>query len=134
MTTCLLHKKEFDTKLNKCVDCIDLSIQNSIKKVEKPKLVNELVRLYNLGIPAKILYISDLTNNLSKVQAHMKENVDFSLNKPVSITLSTIEGFPLLQAHYDVVFLDHNLNGIIPIEAFTPHEARVVHGTSQEIL
>jgi phage-related protein len=134
MATCLLHRKEFDEKLNKCLDCIDKAIEDSIKKVEKPKLLNELVRLYNLGIPAKILYISDLSNNLAKVHQYMKENVDFTLNKPVSITLTTIEGLPLLQAHYDVVFLDHNLNGIVPIEAFSPYESRIVHGSSQEIM
>lgn len=58
----------------------------------------------------KLLYISELDNNLDKINKHFHECVN--LDSPFClITLTLLSGTYLLQGTYDFVFIDNDLNG-----------------------
>jgi len=75
-------------------------------------LKEELLQIYNncrqvSGI--KLLYISDLSNNLSKINQYFRESVD--LNNPwCTITLTFPSGIDKLNGGYDGVYIDNDIN------------------------
>lgn len=58
----------------------------------------------------KMVYISDLSNNLDKINKHFKECVDLD-NPFCTITLTLVDGISRLSGGYDVVFIDNDING-----------------------
>ena len=57
-----------------------------------------------------MVYISDLSNNLDKINKHFKECVDLD-NPFCTITLTLVDGISRLSGGYDVVFIDNDING-----------------------
>lgn len=56
----------------------------------------------------KLVYVSDLDNNLDKINKHFRECVD--LNNPLcTITLTRPSGVSMLHGPYDYVFLDSDM-------------------------
>jgi hypothetical protein len=139
MINCLKHKTEHDTKVGKCLDCIEESIQKHIHR-NRPKLLEELVRLYNLSLPIKILYVSELSNNLSKVHKHLNESVDFSVNPGCTITLAypSPGALKALQGGYDLVYIDNDISEkdyvLYNVKAKEEAMAFIIEPIKQEIM
>lgn len=90
-----------------CPLCADKPLEGSLL------LKDEMERLYHncrRQESTKLLYISDLSNNLSKINNHFKECVDLD-NPFCTITLTLVEGIDRLNGGYDVVFIDQDING-----------------------
>lgn len=72
---------------------------------EVVKLQDELHKLYQTGAPGRFVYVSDLTNNLDKVNQYFTESVALT-NPFCSITLTTPEGCSQLAGAYDGAYID----------------------------
>lgn len=69
----------------------------------------ELEERYHDTKPGRYVYISDLSNNLSKIQHHFEECVELD-NPATTITLVHPEGVDQLVGIYDGVYIDKDLN------------------------
>lgn len=78
------------------------------KCVAPPATVqSEIAVHYRTGLPGRYLYVSELSNNLDKVQNYIIENIP--LNNPYcSITLVEPPGLEQLTTAYDGVYFDRN--------------------------
>lgn len=71
----------------------------------------ELEDLYHVckQVPGmRILYISDLTNNLAKIKQHFLESVDLS-NPPCTVVLVLPQGIDQLMGSFDGVYIDSDI-------------------------
>lgn len=74
------------------------------------KLHIENIYTHCRQMPMRLLYISDLSNNLSKIHKHFNECVDLD-NPLVTITLTFSTAIDMLNGEYDVVYIDNDLLG-----------------------
>lgn len=69
------------------------------------KLIDALKLLYNSGVPGRYVYVSELSNNLSKVKNSFIEGLE--LNNPYcTIYLTLPDGVPHLSGKFDTIFID----------------------------
>lgn len=77
---------------------------------------------YKRGIPGRFVYISELTNNLDKVQQLFRAEMD--MNNPFcTVVLTSPIGMGMLRGKFDTVFVDKDsvpaeLIGLISLEDF----------------
>lgn len=103
---CGLESPENVVAIRKEWNCA-ICLENPFEKFVPLKI--ELEERYHDSKPGRYVYISDLSNNLSKIEHHFKEAVD--LNNPLcTITLVHPEGVNKLQGVYDGVYIDKDLN------------------------
>lgn len=99
-------------------------------------LKDELLDLYNQGIPGRYLYVSELTVNLEKVRQFFVESVD--LNNPhCSIVLVTPWSIPQLQTDFDGVYIDRDSCSPTDMEQIRMHDfgyLKMVDPTTQVLL
>ena len=84
-----------------------ICIENPFDKFVPLKI--ELEERYHDSKPGRYVYISDLSNNLSKIQRHFEECVDLN-NLLCTVTLVHPEGVNQLQGVYDGVYVDKDIN------------------------
>ena len=74
---------------------------------ETPKetVIDKLEQNYKSMGPSRILYVSEFTNNLFKVEQHFNENVLMD-NPFCSISLTLPVGTSMLKGRYDKVYID----------------------------
>jgi hypothetical protein len=99
--TCLKHKTA------DCKTCL-AEISDDFGPVHIPLKV-VLEELYKSGQPYSVVYISDISNNLSKIHDHFTKEIDLN-NLGFTLTLCLAQGFGRLQGTYTHAFIDKDIS------------------------
>ena len=99
-------------------------------------IAHELADIYMLGFPGRYLYISELTNNLDKVQNYLIETIP--MDHPFcTITLVEPAGLSHVTGAFDIVYIDQNAVSPAEVEHIELAEhgvVKYVNPTTQELL
>jgi hypothetical protein len=127
-----LDEKDY---IMKCIKC-NLDSPENVVAINKEwvcpfceipkKLVTEALeeKYHSMG-PYKLLYVSDFSNNLFKVEQHFHENTLMD-NPFSSITLTQYPGLGMLKSKYDIIYADKEVATVNELTPFLDDGGEIV--------